>query len=300
MIKVLVTGAAGQLGQAFAGLVTQAREKSIDLILLDRHQLDITSVQSIAAALTEYQPDVVVNGAAYTAVDKAEQDFETARLLNSKAPELLSQACKEQGVWLLQLSTDYVFDGTKTGAYNEADPVSPVGVYGQTKLEGEQAVLATSTENLVLRTSWVFSEYGNNFLKTMLRLAAERDQLGIVHDQRGGPTYAPHIARTLLQLIDLKLNKDQPVVGGVYHFSGQPAVSWYEFALEIFNRAYQAGYLTKIPEVKPIATAEFPTPAKRPANSEMAVEKLINLLGTELTVDWKEGIEKSLFTFLVR
>ena len=289
MIKVLVTGAAGQLGQAFAGLASQALEKSVDLILLDRHQLDITSAQSIHSALAEHQPDAVVNGAAYTAVDKAEQETDAAFLLNAKAPELLAKDCKEQGIWLLQVSTDYVFDGVKTGAYVETDPVSPAGVYGQSKLEGEQAVLAASADNLVLRTSWVFSEYGNNFLKTMLRLAAERDQLGIVHDQRGGPTYAPHIALTLLQLIDLKLNQNKSVAGGVYHFSGQPAVSWYEFALEIFNQAYQAGMLTKIPDVKPITTAEFPTLAKRPVNSEISNIK-INDLGIVIKNSWKEGV----------
>lgn len=294
MIKVLVTGAAGQLGQAFAGLVAEAREKSVDLILLDRHQLDITSEQSIACALSEYQPAAVVNGAAYTAVDKAEQDIEAASLLNAKAPELLAKACKEQGIWLLQVSTDYVFDGAKTGAYVETDLVSPAGVYGQSKLEGEQAVLAANADNLVLRTSWVFSEYGNNFLKTMLRLAAERDQLGIVHDQRGGPTYAPHIARTLLQLIDLRLVQKKALAGGIYHYSGQPEVSWYEFAAEIFRQAHEAGILVKVPEVNPIRTSDFPTLAKRPANSALSVKKLSKLLGADLKVDWKAGIAETL------
>ena len=222
-------------------------------------------------------------------MDKAEQESELAQLLNAKAPELLSRACKKQGIWLLQISTDYVFDGHKSEAYCEVDPASPVSIYGKTKLSGEQAVLAASSDNLIIRTSWVFSEYSSNFLKTMLRLATERDHLRIVNDQRGGPTYAPHIAEMLIQLVDLKYNKKKIIEGGIYHFSGYPTVSWYEFSLEIFNVACKTEKLNKVPMVEEITTANFPTPAKRPFNSELNNSK-INTLGIRLKSNWKEAL----------
>lgn len=294
MVKVLVTGAAGQLGQAFADIREIAKGLSIELILLDRQQLDITSAESIDRALELYQPDVLVNGAAYTAVDKAEQAPDAAWLLNVQGPTLLAQACAKKTIWLLQVSTDYVFDGQKADAYSELDLASPSGVYGHTKLEGEQVVLAVNSDNLVLRTSWVFSEFGNNFLKTMLRLAAERDELRVVHDQKGGPTYAPHIAETLLKLINFKFHEGKEIKGGIYHFSGQPTTSWYEFAVALLNTAKEMGKLDKVPKVIPITTAEYPTPAKRPANSTLDNTKIKESIGFSLQNDWQSVLKKAI------
>lgn len=290
MVKVLITGAAGQLGQSFADQRTQALQQGIELLLLDRRALDVTSPESIASVLDQYQPAVVVNTAAYTAVDQAEQEPEQAERLNAIAPGILAAACAQRGIWLVQISTDYVFDGHQIEPYQEQDPVSPLGVYGQTKFAGEQAVLDVSQDFLILRTSWVFSEFSHNFLKTMLRLAAERDQLGIVADQRGGPTYAPHIAQVVLQLVRLKCIQGQRLEGGVYHFAGQPDVSWYEFAVHIFKVAVEQGVLKLAPQVTAITTDAFPTLAKRPVNSSLSMARLHACLGN-LQQDWQDGVE---------
>ena len=265
---ILITGAHGQLGQSFADLSTNT-DVSAELLMLGHTELDITQANSIALALEQHRPDIVINTAAYTAVDKAESEPEAAHLINGIAPGLLAAACAERGIGLVHISTDYVFDGLAEQPYSEDAPTSPVSIYGQSKLVGEQAVMAALPSALILRTSWVFSQFGSNFLKTMLRLGRERAELSIVDDQIGGPSYAPHIAQVLLQLAERlyeskQSHGQQQALSGVYHFAGQPTVSWYGFAQEIFAQAVKLGLLSKAPALIPIPTSQYPTPARDP------------------------------------
>lgn len=296
---ILITGAHGQLGQSFACLRVST-DPGVELVMLGRAALDITQADSISWALEQHRPDVVINTAAYTAVDKAESEPETAQLINGIAPGLLASACAERGIGLIHVSTDYVFDGLAKQPYTEDAPTQPASVYGQSKLAGEQEVLATLPSAVILRTSWVFSQFGNNFLKTMLRLGQERTELNIVDDQIGGPSYAPHIAQVLLQLAERLYESKQgsgkqQSPSGVFHFAGQPSVSWYGFAQEIFDQAVKLGLLTQAPRLTAISTSQYPTPAKRPAQSSLQQGRLDALLGTEhIERNWQQGIARSL------
>ncbi|HHO0201195.1 TPA: dTDP-4-dehydrorhamnose reductase [Klebsiella quasipneumoniae] len=263
-MKILLTGANGQLGQCFQDRVPDGW----DVWATDTSELDITDKDLVLAAVSKYKPDVIVNAAAYTAVDKAENDINTARLVNKIGPENLAiAACKNNAIFV-HVSTDYVFDGTASIPYEECDDTNPLGVYGLTKLEGEIAVENVLPNAIILRTAWVFSEYGNNFVKTMLRLAEDRDSLGIVSDQRGCPTYAGDIANAIILLI--QSNSD----GGIFHFCGDEEVSWSEFAQAIFDAAVKAGKLSKQPTINGITTEQYPTPAKRPAYSTLNCSKI--------------------------
>lgn len=296
---ILITGAHGQLGQSFACL-SVSTDPGAQLVMLGRAELDITQSGSIALALEQHRPDVVINTAAYTAVDKAESEPDTAHLINGITPGLLATACAERGIGLVHVSTDYVFDGLAETPYTEDAPTQPASVYGQSKLAGEQAVLAALPSAIILRTSWVFSQFGNNFLKTMLRLGRERTELSIVDDQIGGPSYAPHIAQVLLQLAERLCESKQDTgkqqsPSGIYHFAGQPSISWYGFAQEIFAQAVKLGLLAQAPRLNAISTSQYPTPAKRPAQSSLQQGKLDALLGKQhIERDWRRGIEQSL------
>lgn len=287
-MRILITGAQGQLGQSFAWLKQQGQAGRAELILLGRAQLDICQTERIGQALDHYQPDAVINAAAYTAVDKAESEPQAAYLLNATAVGWLAQACAQRGLRFLQVSTDYVFDGQQKQPYRETDPTAPVSVYGKSKLAGEQAAVQALPSSLILRTSWVFSQFGHNFLTTMFRLGAERPALGIVADQWGGPTYAPHIAQVLLDLAQ------QESAQGVYHFAGEPVVSWYQFAQHIFEQAVNQQKLAKAPALKPISTASYPTPAPRPAQSALQQNKLDTVLAKPIDRDWQAGLRLSL------
>lgn len=284
-MNVLLTGANGQVGRcvqdAFAGTAHS-------LIALDRQALDIGDAAAVQAAIAHHHVDVILNAAAYTAVDKAESEPEQARLINGVAPGVLAQAAKQAGARLVHLSTDYVFDGAATTPYKETDPVNPQGLYGISKLEGERAVQANCDAFVILRTAWVFSEYGNNFLKTMLRLGAERSELGVVADQVGGPTYAGDIAKACLAIVDGfaagKLHY------GIYHFAGDKAVSWHGFAKAIFAEAARQGALATLPTVNEIGTADYPTPAKRPAYSVLDNRKISDDYAVAGS-DWQQAIE---------
>lgn len=296
---ILVTGAQGQLGQSLQWVHKLAPQDS-DLILLGRDELDITQADSISHALDRYKPAVLINAAAYTAVDKAESEPDLAHLINGVAPGLLAAACAQRAIRMVHVSTDYVFDGLASKPYSEEAPTVPVSVYGKSKLKGEQAVLSILPSAIVLRTSWVFSQFGNNFLKTMLRLGYDRPELNVVSDQYGGPSYAPHIAQVLLSLVETQLNSPRKqgqhaFPSGIYHFAGQPYTSWYSFAQEIFEQAVKLGLLAKIPAIHPIPTSQYPTPAKRPAQSSLEQGKLDTLLGEQnIERDWRKGIEQSL------
>lgn len=303
---ILITGAHGQLGQSFACLRVST-DPGVELAMLGRAELDITQADSISWALEQHRPDVVINTAAYTAVDKAESEPNTAHLINGIAPGLLATACAERGIGLVHVSTDYVFDGLAKQPYTEDAPTQPASVYGQSKLAGEQAVLAALPSAVILRTSWVFSQFGNNFLKTMLRLGNERTELSIVDDQVGGPSYAPHIAHVLLQLAERLCQSKQKggdkllSPSGIYHFAGQPSVSWYGFAQEIFDQAVRLDLLTHAPRLTAISTSQYPTPAKRPAHSSLQQDRLDALLGTEhIERNWQHGIEQSLLALKQR
>lgn len=257
-MKLLITGANGQLGRCLQDVLAST---DYEWFALDRRELDIGDRDAVVQALSKFSPDVVINAAAYTAVDRAESDVESAYRVNEEGPGNLAVVCRDRDIRLIHVSTDYVFDGSAKHPYQEVDATAPLGVYGASKLAGENAVMEACESHLVIRVAWVFSEYGNNFLKTMLRLAAERDSLGVVGDQRGTPTYAGDLASALVQLATSKAG------GGAFHFSGGRPVSWYEFAAAIFLEVKRQGKLTQVPRLNRITTEEFPTLAKRPASS---------------------------------
>jgi dTDP-4-dehydrorhamnose reductase len=263
-MKVLLTGSKGQLGSCFCDRLPAGW----DVLATDSDSLDITDLARVKQVVADYRPDAIVNAAAYTAVDKAETENELAARINEQGPKNLAQAAAEAGCRLIHVSTDYVFDGQAKAPYREADVTNPLGVYGKTKLDGEIAVAGVHPEAIIIRTAWVFSEYGNNFVKTMLRLAKDRDVLGIVADQRGCPTYAGDIAQAIIDLLQRRAE------GGVYHFCGDKEVSWSEFAEAIFAAAMAQGLLEKSPQVNGITTEQYPTPAKRPAYSSLDCEKI--------------------------
>lgn len=283
--SILLTGANGQVGYELNRL---AEEQGCALIGLTRQQLDIGDAEAVEQIVSQIQPSLVINAAAYTAVDKAEQEVAAAMRANRQGPANLAAACQAHSIPLIHLSTDYVFDGNKSAAYHEEDPVAPTGVYGRSKWEGEEEVRARLTQHLIIRVSWVFGPHGNNFVKTMLRLAAERDELRVVADQRGCPTYATHIAAALLTLAD-KIREGGDVAWGTYHFCGTPDTSWHGFAETIIKEALTMGLLDHAIPVHPITTSDYPTPARRPQNSVLDCRRIIKTFDMELP-SWQEGL----------
>lgn len=283
MFKVLVTGAKGQVGSE----IVKAVPAGFTVIGLGSNELDITNQQQVTAVIAQYKPDLIINAAAYTAVDKAESDSDSAYTVNQQAVAWLAQAAKQADIPLFHISTDYVFDGESTTPYKETDPVNPQSVYGKSKLAGEQVLAATHNKHIILRTSWVFGATGNNFVKTMLRLGKERDELSVVADQHGCPTSASSIAKVLWQLAE-KYKTERTLPWGIYHFSNSPACTWYEFACEIFGQAVKAGVLERKPVVQPITTAEYPTSAHRPSWSVLDCKKIEKLFGNALSKWQKE------------
>ena len=274
-MRILVAGGQGQVGSALA---QQGREQGLDLVALGRSDLDITNAASIAAAFEKYQPELLINSAAYTAVDRAESEVELAYSINEKAAALLADACATANIPMLHISTDYVFDGSKEGLYTEADPVSPLAVYAKSKEAGECAVRAGVNRHIILRTSWVFGLQGNNFVKTMLGLAKNRDCLTVVADQFGGPSSARSIAQVLLK-IATEFEQHGSVAWGTYHYCQKPYVSWYEFAREIIRKGKELGVISQCVEVQPIRTDEFKTRVARPVNSRLDTSMLQNSFG---------------------
>ncbi|TNE86151.1 MAG: dTDP-4-dehydrorhamnose reductase [Gammaproteobacteria bacterium] len=263
-MKFLVTGANGQLGCC---LVDRLSNSGHTFVALTKSDLDITDEKAVEEQVVECRPDVIVNAAAYTSVDRAESEPELARRINGEAVNHLVRAANKVGALLIQVSTDYVFDGTSPEPYVESDAVNPLGVYGESKLLGEEYA-ARADRFLVVRTAWVFSEYGNNFVKTMLKLGRKRKELSIVSDQYGSPTYAGGLAASLIRMSEAQLPS------GIYHFSGGKSCSWFEFATVIFNlvKASVPGY--PVPGILPITSEQYPTPAKRPAFSVLSDKKL--------------------------
>lgn len=272
----------GKTGQVAQELQAIAAASAQPLKVWSRTEADFAQPETVAACLESVPGgSVVINAAAYTAVDLAESESDLACQVNGSTPGIIARVCRDRGLRLIHLSTDYVFDGTKSEPYVETDPVAPVNAYGQSKLLGEQAILATLPEAVVIRTSWVFSHYGKNFVKTMLRLGEQRSTLNVVSDQWGGPTAASSIARTCLTIAtQLATRPAKSSAGGIYHYSGTPATNWAEFASEIFK---QAGLQVT---VQPIPSSEYPTPARRPANSRLDCGKIAETFGIE-PPDWR-------------
>jgi len=280
-MKVLITGCRGQVGTELMAL---AESYYCEAVGFDFDTLDITDEKAVQLAISRVNPDAVINAAAYTAVDKAEDELEAAKAVNATAVGYLAQACADLDIPLVHISTDYVFDGRKNDAYIESDAVSPLGVYGETKLEGEALVQSLCEKYYILRTSWVFSSHGNNFVKTMLRLAAEREELGVVADQYGKPTSAREIANTIYTL----LTHDKKA-WGTYHIAQPEATSWHGFASAIFDAARAQGVTLKISILNAIATTDYPTPAKRPANSELDCHKMESTFNMSIK-SWRESL----------
>lgn len=279
-MKVLVFGSTGQVARELA------RRNSTDVMItcLGRAQADLTDPAACADVITGADADVIINAAAYTAVDQAEQDEATAKAVNATAPAAMARAAAARKLPFLHISTDYVFDGSGDAFRSETDPVSPKNAYGRTKLAGEDGVRAAGGVHVILRTSWVFSAHGNNFVRTMLRLAETRDALTVVQDQIGGPTPAADIAGALITMAQA-LHQGQ--VGGTYHFSGQPPASWADFARAIFDMSRQNVTVTGIP------TTDYPTPAIRPLNSRLNCAKLTTDFGIT-PPDWTAGLAQVL------
>lgn len=273
--RILITGGSGQVGHCLKAQLEGCAELSVP----DSSALNIADRHSVRQAVETFRPDYIINAAAYTAVDKAEGDTGRAFAVNRDGARHLAEAAEAAGAAMLHISTDYVFDGAGGAPYDEAAPTAPQNIYGASKLAGEQAVLAACRRAVVMRTSWVFGAHGQNFVKTMLRLGRERDSLGIVADQYGAPTAAADIAAALITIVRRHTPEQLAERAGIYHYCGSPYASWFEFAETIFAEAAAQGVLAKIPTVKPIATADYPTPAKRPADSRLDCGKIRTVFG---------------------
>ena len=278
MTPLLVFGARGQVAQEIAKI---AHGLGFEPTLAGRERIDLStgdSAEPIATAIGSLRPAAVVNAAAYTAVDRAEQEREQAMRLNAEAPGHIARACADHDIPLVHISTDYVFDGTRADAYREDDPRRPLGVYGDSKAQGEAAVEAAGGRAAIVRTAWVYSAFGSNFVKTMLRLAGEREEVGVVADQHGCPTWAEDVAHACL-LLARRLVEHDPGAEGLFHAVGAGEATWAEFASAVFAESAARGGPSA--QVRPITTADFPTPARRPANSRLSCARL------EAAVGWR-------------
>ena len=293
-MKVVVLGKNGQLGQClfeqFSFFELQPHDATFTTQLFGKSECDLTEFDQIREVLLTHTPDVIINAAAYTAVDAAEDNAELADNLNHKAVSLIAKLCYEFDSVLIHISTDYVFDGRGNKPYLESSPTAPQGVYGSTKLLGEQAMAEAKCKQIIIRSAWIFSEHGSNFLKTMLRLGDERDHLSVVDDQYGTPTYAQDLARAIIGTLPYIANNT--CLWGTYHYAGNNTVSWFEFAQQIFSSA-KALNLKTPGKLSAIATTEYPTPAPRPAYSALSTELFTDTFAIAPS-DWRAGIDRTL------
>jgi dTDP-4-dehydrorhamnose reductase len=280
---ILLTGGTGQLGRE---LLRLGWPEGVTLDAPGREALDLADADALAARVRDGGHAAVINAGAYTAVDAAESDAVAAWRINALAPAALAAACAERGIPIVQLSTDYVFDGAKDGPWRPDDPIRPLSVYGASKAGGELAVRASGARHAIVRTAWVVSAHGRNFVKTMLRLGAERDELGVVADQHGSPTAAADLARAV-QAVALRLMHDATMTSGTWHAANAGFASWHELAAHVFAEAGKRG--RKAPKVNPIATRDYPTPAARPGNSRLDTQTLARDFGLELP-PWRESV----------
>ncbi len=281
---ILVTGQNGQLGQSLQSLVK--KNPQYQFTFTGRDQLDLSHSESIASYFSQHKFDLIINCAAYTAVDKAEEQQQLAEAINYLAVKQLAEIAKKNNSILLHISTDYIFDGTNYKPYIEDDAINPQNIYGSTKLKGEQAIQAIASDAIIIRTSWVYSEYGHNFVKTMLKLGKEREELNVIFDQIGAPTYATDLASCMLTIVDSLSNSQQTGVS-VYHYSNEGVCSWYDFAKAIFE------YTNTACKVSPIETKDYPTPAKRPHYSVLNKAKIKQKYQLNIPY-WKDSLQACL------
>ncbi|ABA22962.1 dTDP-4-dehydrorhamnose reductase [Trichormus variabilis ATCC 29413] len=287
--SILLIGGNGQVGQE----IHQILAPKYKVISAARPRIDLTQADSLRQIIQEVQPQIIINAAAYTAVDKAETEPEIATAINATAPQIIAEESQKLGSFLIHISTDYVFDGQQSHPYQETDPTNPLSVYGKTKLAGEIAIQQTHPQHLILRTAWVYGSFGkSNFVKTMLRLGAERQEIRVVKDQIGSPTWAQDIADTIAQVIP-----QIPEISGTYHYTNTGVISWYDFAVAIFAESQKLGFPLTVQQIIPITTAEYPTLAPRPAYSVLACEKMSQVLGTA-PPHWQERLRLMLQDWL--
>jgi dTDP-4-dehydrorhamnose reductase len=289
---VAVIGAGGQLGRE---LVARAWPDGVRVIALGRADVDLRDGEAIRSTLLHRRPDIVVNAAAYTAVDRAESESDVADAVNHLAPGAIARACADVGARMVQVSTDYVFDGSKSGPYQPDDPIAPLNVYGATKASGEDVVRASLREHLILRTSWVVSGHGQNFVRTMLRLAREKDELRVVNDQQGCLTNATDLAEAIGHVIERWLRDEEAPTYGTFHYAGAGAATWFDIAREVV--ALQTPHSGRSPAVIPIPTTAFPTPARRPANSVLDSSALVARYGVAQH-PWRSAAQRTVRSLL--
>ncbi|WP_413200029.1 dTDP-4-dehydrorhamnose reductase [Nostoc piscinale] len=291
--SILLLGSNGQVGQELQKILTLQHK----IIASARPEIDLTQPDSLRQIIRDIQPKIIINAAAYTAVDKAETEPELATAVNATAAEIIAQETKKLGSFLINISTDYVFDGQQSQPYKETDATNPVNIYGKTKLAGEIAITQTTPHHIILRTAWVYGSFGkSNFVKTMLRLGKERPEIKVVTDQIGSPTWARDIAGVIAQIIP----QLTPEIAGTYHYTNSGVISWYDFAVAILEEAQQIGFPLTVQNIVPITTAEYPTLARRPAYAVLACGKISQVLGTHppywrhsLRLMLKEWLSKS-------
>ncbi len=294
-MRLLIAGWQGQVARALVELAPSAAD--VEAFAVGRPGLDLCNAATIKRAMTDFHPDVIINSAAYTAVDKAESEQEAAFALNRTGAGLLAEEAAKRGAAIIHISTDYVFDGRKSAPYAETDAVAPQNVYGHSKLQGEQAVRQMNPEHVIARTAWVYSATGSNFVKTMLRLAGGRDSLRVVDDQIGNPTYAPHLAKALLEIARKVRHTPRDDQWGTYQLAGVGDVSGCGVAREVFRVSAELGGPSA--SVTPISTADYPTPAARPKNSRLDCSKAEQMFGVALP-DWREGVRECVTRLLAK
>ena len=298
-MKILLLGKNGQVGWELQRSLAPLGE----VLALDRNSTtycgDLSKPEELAQTVLAYKPDFIVNAAAHTAVDKAESEPELAKVLNADAPEALAKAAAQVGAWLVHYSTDYVFDGSGTQARQEGESTGPLSVYGQTKLDGEKAIVASGCKYLIFRTSWVYAARGGNFAKTMLRLAQERDKLTVINDQHGAPTGADLISDVTAHAMRCVLNTQNTPLGGVYHLVASGETTWHGYTSHVITQAkcIKPDLPIKAAEVAPVPTSSFPTPATRPLNSRLCTAKLQQAFGLVLP-PWQQGVDRMLTEIL--
>jgi dTDP-4-dehydrorhamnose reductase len=298
-LRILLLGKNGQVGWELQRSLAPLGE----VLALDRHSTphcgDLSQPERLAQTVRDWRPDVIVNAAAHTAVDKAESEPDLARCLNAIAPAALAQVAADIGAWLVHYSTDYVFNGQGEQPWQEGDATGPLSVYGQTKLEGEQAIMASGCQHLIFRTSWVYAARGGNFAKTMLRLAGERERLTVIDDQHGAPTGADLIADVTAHAIRKAMANPATALTGIYHLVASGETTWHGYASHVIVQArhIQAELALKVTEIAPVPTSAFPTPARRPLNSRLSTQKLQQAFGLVLP-PWQQGVNRMLTEIL--
>jgi dTDP-4-dehydrorhamnose reductase len=277
-LKILITGAGGQLGQELQ--VASSKYPQFEFHFFTKAKLPVDDADSVSDHFSIIDPTICINAAAYTAVDKAEQEKEVAFRINGEAVGIIAKACAKQNAWLIHISTDYVFDGNSSIPLKEDDFVSPVNTYGESKLKGEQLAFSNNEKTIIIRTSWVYSEFGNNFVKTMMRLMKEKDQINVIDDQYGSPTYAADLSEAILQIL-----RNKNLVSGIYNYSNEGKITWYEFAQGIKE------LIGSSCKINPIPTVQYPTPAKRPHFSLLDKNKIMETYKIQM-IPWRDSLKR--------